>query len=106
MNLWKDIEIGSRSAEEVFVVVETPKGSRNKYECNSNWNAVHQDKVLLAALPCLGEYGFIPQISCNDPLKTIVVVDEPHIQAVSSTRDKFDCLRCSILAKQTARCFA
>jgi inorganic pyrophosphatase len=44
MNLWKDIETGSKSPEEVFVVVETPNGSRNKYECNSKWNTVHQGK--------------------------------------------------------------
>lgn len=108
MNLWKNIETGSRSAEEVFVVVETPDDSRNKCECNSKWNAVHQEKVLLAALLCPGEYAFIAEISCNndDPLKTIVVVGEAHIQVASSTRNQFDCLRYPILAKQTARCFA
>ena len=32
MNLWKDIETGPRPPAEIFVVVEIPKGSRNKYE--------------------------------------------------------------------------
>ncbi len=32
MNLWKDIETGPQPPEEIFVVVEIPKGSRNKYQ--------------------------------------------------------------------------
>lgn len=79
MNLWKDIETGPRPPEEVFVVVEIPKGSRNKYEYKRKWNAIHLDRVLLAPLRCPGEYGFIPQTRCNDKdlLEAIVVIDEP-----------------------------
>jgi inorganic pyrophosphatase len=79
MNLWKDIEIGRRPPEEVSVVIEVPKGSRNKYEYNRKWKAIHLERVLLAPLRCPGEYGFIPQTCCNDkdPLEAIVVIDEP-----------------------------
>jgi inorganic pyrophosphatase len=79
MNLWKEIQIGRRPPEEVSVVVESPKGSRNKYKYNPEWNAIHLERVFLAPLRCPGEYGFIPQTYCSDkgPLEAIVVIDEP-----------------------------
>jgi inorganic pyrophosphatase len=79
MNLWKDIETGPRPPEEVFVVVEIPKGSRNKYEYSKEWNAIHLDRVLYSPLHYPGEYGLIPRTyyDDNDPLDAIVTMDEP-----------------------------
>jgi inorganic pyrophosphatase len=79
VNLWKDIETGPRPPEEVFVVVEIPKGSRNKYEYSKEWNAIHLDRVLYSPLHYPGEYGLIPRTyyDDNDPLDAIVIMDEP-----------------------------
>ncbi len=46
MNLWKDIETGSRPPEEIFVVAELPKGSRNKYEYS-------KERMQLILIGCL-----------------------------------------------------
>jgi inorganic pyrophosphatase len=79
MNLWKDIETGPLPPDEIFVVVEIPKGSRNKYEYNKDWNAIHLDRVLYSPLHYPGEYGLIPQTyyDDNDPLDAIIIMDEP-----------------------------
>ncbi len=79
MNLWKDIETGPRPPDEIFVVVEVPKGSRNKYEYNKQWDAIHLDRVLYSPLHYPGEYGMVPRTfyDDNDPLDAIMLMDEP-----------------------------
>ena len=79
MNLWKDIETGPRPPAEIFVVVEIPKGSRNKYEYSKEWNAIHLDRVLYSPLHYPGEYGLIPRTyyDDDDPFDAIVIMDEP-----------------------------
>ncbi len=79
MNLWKDIETGPRPPDEIFVVVEVPKGSRNKYEYNKKWNAIHLDRVLYSPLHYPGEYGLVPQTfyDDDDPLDALMLMDEP-----------------------------
>jgi len=69
MNLWKDIETGSRPPEEIFVVAEIPKGSRNKYEYSKEEDATHLDRVLYSPLYNPGEDGLIPRTyyDGNDP---------------------------------------
>ena len=78
-NLWKDIETGPQPPEEIFVVVEIPKGSRNKYEYSKEWNAIHLDRVLYSPLHYPGEYGLIPRTYYDDgdPFDAIVIMDEP-----------------------------
>ncbi len=79
MNLWKDIETGPRPPDEIFIVVEVPKGSRNKYEYNKKWEAIHLDRVLYSPLHYPGEYGLVPRTfyDDDDPLDAIMLMDEP-----------------------------
>jgi inorganic pyrophosphatase len=42
------------------VVVEVPKGSRNKYEWDAAAGAMRLDRQLFTATRCPGDYGFIP----------------------------------------------
>ncbi len=79
MNLWKDIETGPRPPDEIFIVVEVPKGSRNKYEYNKEWDAIHLDRVLYSPLYYPGEYGLVPRTyyDDNDPLDALMLMDEP-----------------------------
>jgi inorganic pyrophosphatase len=64
MNLWHDIEAGSE--EEFNVIIETPKGSQNKYEIDKDTGLIKLDRANFsaAAYPC--DYGFVPQTLWDD----------------------------------------
>lgn len=69
------------------VVVEVPKGSRNKYEWDGELGVMRLDRQLFTATRYPAEYGFIPQTRAldGDPLDALVILDEPtfpgcHIQ--------------------------
>jgi inorganic pyrophosphatase len=61
------------------VIVEVPKGSRNKYETNHATGAIWLDRELFTATryPC--DYGYIPETLAEDgdPLDCLVVLNEP-----------------------------
>ena len=42
MNLWHDLEPGPNVPDVVHVIVEIPKGSRNKYEYHKQTGALPQ----------------------------------------------------------------
>ncbi|MDO5852031.1 MAG: inorganic diphosphatase [Methanobacteriaceae archaeon] len=79
MNLWKDIEAGSDVPEKITVVVEIPKGSRNKYEYDKEKEAFALDRVLYSPVHYPAEYGFIPKTLWDDgdPFDAIVIMDQP-----------------------------
>lgn len=60
------------------VVVEVPKGSRNKYEWDAAVGAMRLDRQLFTATRYPGDYGFIPETSADDgdPVDVLVVLDE------------------------------
>ncbi len=64
MNLYKDISPGT--AEEINVIVEIPKNSKNKYEIDKETGMISLDRPLFSAqdYPC--EYGFVPQTLWDD----------------------------------------
>ncbi|MGH7863309.1 MAG: inorganic diphosphatase [Candidatus Dormibacteraceae bacterium] len=64
---------------EVEVVVEVPKGSRNKYESDHRTGAIWLDRELFTATRYPADYGFIPQTLSEDgdPLDALVIVNEP-----------------------------
>ena len=65
--------------EIVEVVVEIPRGSRNKYEFDEATGAIRLDRVLSAAVFYPHEYGFIDGTRAGDGDHTdaIVLLDEP-----------------------------
>ncbi len=70
------------------VVVEIPKGSRNKYEIDHETGAVWLDRHLFTATTYPADYGFFPETLAEDgdPLDALVLLDEPtfpgcHIEA-------------------------
>ncbi|MBI3413053.1 MAG: inorganic diphosphatase [Candidatus Aenigmarchaeota archaeon] len=79
MNLLKDLDAGKKSPEEINVVVEIPKGSRNKYEYDKEKGVFILDRVLRSPFHYVGDYGFVPRTLCGDgdPLDVIVLVDQP-----------------------------
>ncbi|HLH68311.1 MAG TPA: inorganic diphosphatase [Candidatus Dormibacteraeota bacterium] len=63
---------------EIEVVVEVPKGSRNKYEIDPKTGVIRLDRFLSSALRYPAEYGFVEETLADDgdPLDAMVLVDE------------------------------
>jgi inorganic pyrophosphatase len=65
--------------ETVVVVVEIPKGSRNKYEYDQASQTFRLDRVLSSSVHYPADYGFIDGTlgGDGDALDALVVIDEP-----------------------------
>jgi len=63
----------------VRVVIETPKGSRNKYAFDPEHKVFTMKKVLPAGMSFPYDFGFVPQTKSGDgdPLDVIVLMEEP-----------------------------
>jgi inorganic pyrophosphatase len=63
----------------IEVLIEIPKGSRNKYEFDHERNIITLDRRLFSATTYPADYGFIPQTAAEDgdPLDALVLLDEP-----------------------------
>jgi inorganic pyrophosphatase len=79
MNWWKDLPSGRAVPQVVNVVVEIPKGSRNKYEFDAELGIVRLDRLLYSSVSFPGDYGLISQTlgEDGDPLDALVMVTEP-----------------------------
>jgi inorganic pyrophosphatase len=64
---------------EFDVVVEVPKGSRNKYEMDLATGHIRLDRPLYSSVRYPADYGFVPETlgGDGDPLDVLVLVDEP-----------------------------
>lgn len=72
------LPIGDRAPDMVNVVVEIPKGSRNKIEFDHHLGVFRMDRVLYSSTHYPGDYGFIPRTLApdGDPLDILVLVTE------------------------------
>ena len=63
----------------VRVIIETPKGSRNKYAFDQDEKAFVLKKVLPAGMAFPYDFGFVPSTLAadGDPLDVLVLMDEP-----------------------------
>ena len=79
MNIWHELPSGPDAPEVVYVLVEIPKGSRNKYEYHKATGIIKLDRVLYSAIYYPGDYGLIPRTyyEDGDPLDIIVMINEP-----------------------------
>lgn len=79
MNLWKELVAGPDIPGIINVIVEIPKGSRNKFEFDKETGAIRLDRVLYSSIHYPGDYGLIPQTYYDDgdPLDVLVMVNEP-----------------------------
>ena len=61
------------------VIIETPKGSRNKYAFNKDLGLFELKKVLPAGMAFPYDFGFIPSTLAEDgdPTDVLVLMDEP-----------------------------
>jgi inorganic pyrophosphatase len=79
MDYWRELETGPSPPDIVFAVVESPKGSENKYEYDVAKKAIVLDRVLYSAVHFPGDYGFLPRTldEDGDPLDILVLVTTP-----------------------------
>ncbi len=61
------------------VVIETPKGSRNKFAFNADDHIFELKKVLPAGMAFPYDFGFVPSTEADDgdPVDVLVLMDEP-----------------------------
>jgi len=61
------------------VLIEIPKGSRNKYEYDFKLKKIRYDRMLFSSMMYPADYGFIPETLAldGDPLDVLVLVTEP-----------------------------
>ena len=65
--------------EPIDVVVEIPRGSRNKYEYDHERHQIRLDRRLFTATVYPADYGFVPDTLAGDgdPLDALVLVEDP-----------------------------
>ena len=68
----------------IHVVIEIPRGSRNKYEIDHDTGNVFLDRRLFTATTYPADYGFIPDTlgGDGDPLDALVLLEDPPYPGV------------------------
>lgn len=74
-----DDDLDPPDTDRITVFVETPKGSRNKYELDHETGRLELDRTLHSAVYYPGDYGFALQTwgEDNDPLDALIILEEP-----------------------------
>lgn len=65
------------------VVIEIPKGERNKYEFDKNKGMIRLDRITNSSMVYPADYGYIPNTLADDgdPLDAMVILTLPTIPA-------------------------
>src|SRR5207247_1810038 len=65
--------------ESVAAFIETPRGSRTKYELDRSSGHIRLDRVLFSSVHYPADYGFVMDTvgGDGDPLDAVVIVEEP-----------------------------
>lgn len=84
MNLWHDVSPGKKTPDEVNVIIEINKGSKNKYEVDKETGLIALDRVAHTAQDFPFDYGFVPRSYWhdNDPLDVIVLTTHPLMPGI------------------------
>ncbi|MES3031389.1 MAG: inorganic diphosphatase [Patescibacteria group bacterium] len=77
MNILHDVEPGT--VDSINVIIEIPKGSKNKYEIDKKTGLISLDRVAHTAQDFPFDYGFVPQTHWHDgdPLDVVVLTTYP-----------------------------
>ena len=64
---------------EFDVLIEIPRGSRNKYEVDHETGRIRLDRRLFTSTQYPADYGFVPDTlgEDGDPLDALVLLEEP-----------------------------
>jgi inorganic pyrophosphatase len=70
---------GAADDDLLDVVVEIPRGSRNKYEFDHERGVMRLDRRLFSATVYPADYGFVPDSLAedDDPLDVLVLLEDP-----------------------------
>ena len=73
------IQAGRRETVDVEVVIEIPKGQRNKYEMDHASGRIRLDRMLFTSTRYPSDYGYIEDTLADDgdPLDALVLIEEP-----------------------------
>ncbi len=79
MTMWKSLPVGRDPPNTVNVIIETPKGSKNKYEVSKDYDSIVLDRVLHSSVVFPMDYGMIPRTYCEDgdAIDAMVIISEP-----------------------------
>ena len=74
----------SADKQMLRVVIETPKGSRNKFAFNADDHIFELKKVLPAGMVFPYDFGFLPKTLADDgdPIDVLLLMDEPAFPGV------------------------
>jgi inorganic pyrophosphatase len=66
---------------DIRVVIETPKGSRNKYKYNPECDCLELKKVLPEGMAFPNDFGFVPSTvgGDGDPIDVLLLADAPIV---------------------------
>ncbi|MFG1519941.1 MAG: inorganic diphosphatase [Thermoplasmataceae archaeon] len=75
---WHSVPSGPNPPEDLFVIVETPKGSKNKYEIAKEYGGIILDRVLHSSVVYPVDYGLVPRTyyTDKDPIDALVLISE------------------------------
>ena len=87
MNLWHDVPFGDNAPEEINIIIETPRGSNNKYEIDKETGLIKLDRANYNAAPYPFDYGFVPQTywEDGDALDVMVLTTYPLASGILAT---------------------
>jgi inorganic pyrophosphatase len=79
MNLWHDLELGEEAPEKFNIIVEVPRGSKNKYEIDKKTGLIKLDRAMKTSQDYPFDYGFAPKTlwEDDDPLDVVVFSTYP-----------------------------
>ena len=79
MNLLHDISAGKHAPDVINVIVEIPKGSKNKYELDKETGLITLDRAMHTSQDYPFDYGFVPQSHWEDgdPLDVVILTTYP-----------------------------
>ena len=66
MNLWHEISAGQDAPDIINVIIECPKGSKNKYEIDKENGLIKLDRAMKTSQDYPFDYGFVPQSFWDD----------------------------------------
>jgi inorganic pyrophosphatase len=87
MNLLHEVSAGKKTPDEINVIVEINKGSKNKYELDKETGLIKLDRVMYTSQDYPFDYGFVPQTHWHDgdPLDVVLLTTHPLVPGLLLT---------------------
>lgn len=87
LSLLHDVTSGDNVPNEITVIIEINKGSKNKYELDKKTGLIKLDRVMYTGQDYPFDYGFIPNTHWydGDPLDVVLLTTYPLIPGILLT---------------------